>query len=803
MSASVLPRMVRFASLAIFMALIAAGPSVLLGDPGLQLEGFGNVLDCSHDGNHAIGRGYKYDDDSRGNLLYWEYDEATGTGKTTAMPYDRLPREAADYYGRFAVDEALFPKDGVGLVYFTLDDGPYYNENPDDGAIWVWDVYRGTIESTAPGRRLRLVCCSDDGDIVYAEGVQGYEFDESNVQVREPDRHAYRLQRGSDGYAAIRIGEEIYGTGRYGYAVGATPCVCSGDGRIMYGTGYDLYGAMDDELGEILELYTFVYEVTPIGSRVKYVAYDDSSGRAALPLACSPDGQTAVFERSDSQGLAYSNPHLEMTDVPDTAEISGSGSGSRVTDNGVFYAEHLRGFLSSAIGLTKLPYPEGVREFESDYTDELEGDVDLCFAAAPNGMRFLYGGRDEDEDARPHFLRYSRATGQVQSLRDVFSQPRLTEVHAASRDLSRIYARDDWFDVLFFIEGRPVDTVPPVVESATVSVDGLTLTLVFSETVTDILPPTLNFTRGAVSATYESGDGTHAVKYALSRTIEKDETGTYDLAAGAVKDAAGNSNESASGPVVNRSKVVVDRTPPKVVSAKINAAGDTLTIVYSENVVHRRNPTLELSGGRVAARYESGTGSRAIAYDLSRDVRQGETGKYRLVEGAVVDAAGNRIEVASGPVQNGSTSRDDDDGDGDDDDDGGGGSHVRIKIDKRPNGSYANYYCDAAYQHASGILSDPNGYTSYGYYAFLNAYYSTLYRYKCGDRIRYDGSTHLTRAKALAIYKSRRRVQMLYAYYVQTYAYEEYKQTSSTSSLYAYLYAYYSYVYASRDLKAK
>lgn len=78
----------------------------------------------------------------------------------------------------------------------------------------------------------------------------------------------------------------------------------------------------------------------------------------------------------------------------------------------------------------------------------------------------------------------------------------------------------------------------PSLVSATVGASGLTLTLVFNETVAGHTGFTLNSDGGAVTATYSSGDGTTTAVFNLNRTISDAETLDLDYTPGNVHSAA-------------------------------------------------------------------------------------------------------------------------------------------------------------------------------------------------------------------------------------------------------------------------
>jgi hypothetical protein len=68
---------------------------------------------------------------------------------------------------------------------------------------------------------------------------------------------------------------------------------------------------------------------------------------------------------------------------------------------------------------------------------------------------------------------------------------------------------------------------------------------------------------------------------------------------------------------------------PAFVSASINSAGSTVTIVFSQScttgVGGSGGVTLSASGGSVAAAYSSGSGSTDYVYNLNRVILTGET----------------------------------------------------------------------------------------------------------------------------------------------------------------------------------
>ena len=91
-----------------------------------------------------------------------------------------------------------------------------------------------------------------------------------------------------------------------------------------------------------------------------------------------------------------------------------------------------------------------------------------------------------------------------------------------------------------------------------------------------------------------------------------------------------------------------DTTPPTISSATINAAGDTLTLVFTEVVTVNTSTgfTLGMSGGAAGLTYTSGSGTNTLVYAITgRNIDTAETGTldYVTVANGIEDAAGNDL----------------------------------------------------------------------------------------------------------------------------------------------------------------
>lgn len=92
-------------------------------------------------------------------------------------------------------------------------------------------------------------------------------------------------------------------------------------------------------------------------------------------------------------------------------------------------------------------------------------------------------------------------------------------------------------------------------------------------------------------------------------------------------------------------------TPPELQSATIEADGETLTLVFDENVTGDHSGiALAASGGVLVATYSSGSGTDTLVFSLSRTVASVETVlfDYEEVGGTIEDEAENQLEDISG-----------------------------------------------------------------------------------------------------------------------------------------------------------
>jgi hypothetical protein len=99
-----------------------------------------------------------------------------------------------------------------------------------------------------------------------------------------------------------------------------------------------------------------------------------------------------------------------------------------------------------------------------------------------------------------------------------------------------------------------------------------------------------------------------------------------------------------------------DVTAPTLSSATINAAGTTLTVVWSENVTNSSGLILTPSGSSASLIYASGSGTSTYTYTISRPILDEETVTIGATSSNIVDGATNTLANFSGTaVTNNST----------------------------------------------------------------------------------------------------------------------------------------------------
>jgi hypothetical protein len=198
------------------------------------------------------------------------------------------------------------------------------------------------------------------------------------------------------------------------------------------------------------------------------------------------------------------------------------------------------------------------------------------------------------------------------------------------------------------------DVTAPTVLSATISSNGLNITIAFSEPVTGSLGFSLDMSGGPVTMTYAGGSGTGFLSYTLSRTIFVDETGTLAYADGDVEDLAGNPLLPMSISVIR----VEDVAPPVLIRASVTSDGLSLHLWFDEPVTGSNGFEIWFDGGDIYADFVGGEFSRLLVYSLSRQVRGVEVGRITYSTGNVVDLSDNALMPLAAQILNGSLVQD-------------------------------------------------------------------------------------------------------------------------------------------------
>lgn len=217
-------------------------------------------------------------------------------------------------------------------------------------------------------------------------------------------------------------------------------------------------------------------------------------------------------------------------------------------------------------------------------------------------------------------------------------------------------------------ETTGIDSVVPTVDSATVASNGTTVTVVFSETVSIGSGGSggcaLDFSGGAATLTYSSGDGTSSLVFTASRTIESGETGTLDYTqpGDGIEDEAGNDLASFTDQAVTNDSGG-DVTAPTFSSATIPSAGTSISVVFSENVTRgagyaNGDWSVSATGGAVTLTYSSGDGTDTLVLTTSRTIGPGETvtlGWAGTADGLEDDSSNDLASFSGESVTNNST----------------------------------------------------------------------------------------------------------------------------------------------------
>ena len=215
--------------------------------------------------------------------------------------------------------------------------------------------------------------------------------------------------------------------------------------------------------------------------------------------------------------------------------------------------------------------------------------------------------------------------------------------------------------------------IAPALVSATIWPDGQTLVLTFNQALSHGAGYSdSDFTIDGsllglgIAVAYDSGSGTGTHIYTIDGTVRVGETVTLTFTGGntsLVRSDGAYLEPVTAMTVFNGSEVT--EAPPSIVSATINAAGNQLTVVFSEAMTQGagyQNTDMNLDGSLggldIGLTYVSGSGTDTWVFSIATVIRKNETVDldYNGRPDGIEDVSGNDLAaVASLAVTNDST----------------------------------------------------------------------------------------------------------------------------------------------------
>ncbi|HEV7282592.1 MAG TPA: hypothetical protein VGN57_20475 [Pirellulaceae bacterium] len=754
------------------------------------------------------------------SLRYITFDNATGTQSQIEFPGDELEEHV--------VTSLILPRSSAARLVILNTTRDEDGVEKRDSWVWFVDLTNHpdnlVTSVVALGSELDARCCSDDGSRIYCDDPAwanvfwncqrqqsgngpGFQYNIFPVTIPHETRGVPANEDVSDfedQFAAPWWWEESVDS-------------CSADGLIVYGREHNQksYRATNNEPINWRGTYTWIYFPLENGGSVPIPQIRNEGGPTRdRNLVCTDDGQRAITAtRSRIQYSAW-NTALDRTlgIRPGFTELYPL----EIRNNQRAFGHYIFASTNQNVLPFVLDVPTGtyttlrllvgdVRGFEVEADETIDRVLGYSITVDPATK----------VETRRTLVQWTPSLSAVERLDFVYgidptSAPEPTNnivrLFCASRTLNDLFCtyQEGAAPPAVFRITKPTDP-PPTVALAQITTDlsgsGETLTVVFSEEVfSNGAEPTLTLTGGPVTLTPISKDARTFI-YGLDRRVNYDETGSLDLAAGAVTDFNLNLNPAIVGqPVINYSDVnrpPPDTAGPTVTGAAIGADGETLTLIFDENVRHVAVPTLTGFKKKVVVK-AAGRRVRAntIVYQLSRTIYEGESGNYRLTAGSVKDRLDNLNAPASGMVLNDSTVPDPTEPPPPKP------PKDRPITKKRPLGKTANSYAQAAYDTSAYFYQEPY-YTENAYYAYLSSYTALSYAYQAGTTVRYGGPKLPKKNVAMRRYKDARYQQVINSYNASQFAYSDYAVTGSTTMVNTYTYAYYAYYYGLADLDAK
>jgi hypothetical protein len=195
------------------------------------------------------------------------------------------------------------------------------------------------------------------------------------------------------------------------------------------------------------------------------------------------------------------------------------------------------------------------------------------------------------------------------------------------------------------------DSIAPTLDTASVSVNGLTVTAVADEAIDAGTDGWSGITVGGVALNYTSGARTTTVVFtAASRIPAGTVTLNYTQPGDGIQDLSGNLLDNISG------ASVTNNSAPVVTGVAVNSTGDLVTFTFDVSVTGHAGLTITDASPPITLTYSAGDPGTSVAFVPNRDVLQGETMTFAYAAGDIVATTGGSpvASVTGGTVTNGS-----------------------------------------------------------------------------------------------------------------------------------------------------
>ena len=203
------------------------------------------------------------------------------------------------------------------------------------------------------------------------------------------------------------------------------------------------------------------------------------------------------------------------------------------------------------------------------------------------------------------------------------------------------------------------DTTPPTFTSKTVGTDGVTITLVTSEPVSNNTGLTIKVGGSAISVSWVNTNTT-TITGTAGTTILSGQTVTldYNQTTGDIIDTSGNElGALTNSSVTNNSAQSPDTTPPTFTSKVVATSGVLITLTTDETISGHAGLTLKVNGSAISVSWTNAS-ANTITGVPATTILSGQTITldYSQTTGDILDASNNEMATLTGSsVTNNST----------------------------------------------------------------------------------------------------------------------------------------------------